>query len=150
MWDLRFDNTTKRGLRIAPPNLNDTLEGEFSVMRPKEQCAWFLSTPTRYQYVDGVFSEFPGWETEQAEETLTQWRNSTKCGPLQLRRALRASGLMDTVKTHMGTADEEVVEAWEYATEIYRMDPMVLGIQALLGKTDTEADDLFRLALTFN
>ena len=89
------------------------------------------------------------WDEEQAAAELTAWRNSTSCGPLQFRRALRAAGLMNAVKTVLESADEEVVEAWEYATVVYRTDPMIVSFGTALGKTDEELDDLFKLALTF-
>ena len=65
MWDLRFDSVTFRGLRVARDG-EPVEDGEFSIIRHRSQCAWFRSTPERYQYVDVVFSEFPGWADEQA------------------------------------------------------------------------------------
>lgn len=144
-----FNSETNRGATCnCLPGL-----GEYTVMLSIKQSRDFINHPTRYMWDGSELAEWPGWEAEEeieiAERELTQRRASTKCGPLQLRRALRATGLMTAVKTYMDTAPEEVVEAWEYATEIYRMDPMVLGLQTLLGKTDEEADELFQLALTF-
>jgi len=84
------------------------------------------------------------------EEVLQRWRENTRVGPLQLRRALRQMGEMATVKTYMETqATEEEQEAWEYATTIPRLDPLVVGLQGILERTDEEVDQLFELALTF-
>ena len=84
------------------------------------------------------------------EEELQAWRENGKVGPLQIRRALRAMGEMETVKTYMETqATEEEQEAWEYATVIPRLDPLVVGLQGILERTDEEVDQLFELALTF-
>lgn len=94
------------------------------------------------ELVEGV------WIKDEAAE-LDAWRASLFCGPLQFRRALRAMNLMQTVKTYMETAPEEVVEAWEYATSIVRMDPLVLAMQQELEASDEDVDNLFRLALTF-
>lgn len=70
--------------------------------------------------------------------------------PLQLRRALRQMGEMETVKNYMeNQATEEEQEAWEYATSIPRLDPIVQGLITMLNKTEEEADQLFELALTF-
>lgn len=88
-------------------------------------------------------------ESEIAEKKLNGWRAKTQCGPLQFRRALRAAGLMDTIKAYIETADEEVVEAWEYASVFKRNDPFIIAVQEQLGKTDEELDDIFKLALTF-
>lgn len=76
-------------------------------------------------------------------------RENIVAGPLQLRRALRAMGEMETVKTYMETAPEEVQEAWEYATSIPRLDPLVVALQHELGRSDEEVDQIFELALSF-
>ena len=77
-------------------------------------------------------------------------RSSMRCGPLQLRRALRAMGEMETINNYMNNlASDEVKEAWDYATVIPRLDPLVVGLQEILEKTDEEVDQLFELALTF-
>ena len=88
---------------------------------------------------------------EELKQTqIEMWRESTRVGPLQLRRALRQMGEMATVKTYMETqATEEEQEAWEYATVIPRLDPLVVGLQGILERTDEEVDQLFELALTF-
>ncbi len=81
-------------------------------------------------------------------EMLVSWRASATCGALEMRRALRATGSLTAVTDYIATADELTQEAWQYATLFKRNDPLVLGVQALLGKTDTEVDDIFRLAVT--
>ena len=68
--------------------------------------------------------------------------------PLQMRKALRRTGLRAAVVSYLDTADPEVVEAWEYATVIERDNAMIAGAAAALGKTPAEIDDLFRLAAT--
>ena len=95
---------------------------------------------------------------ESTEYTVTEipqpdsvqiWRETTSVGPLQLRRALRAMGEMDAINAYMETASEEVKEAWKYATIIPRLDPLVVGLQSVMERTDEEVDQLFELALTF-
>ena len=84
------------------------------------------------------------------EEKLQAWRETTRVGPLQLRRALRAMEEMETINNYMNNlASDEVKEAWEYATVIPRLDPLVEGLQGILERTDEEVDQLFELALTF-
>lgn len=68
--------------------------------------------------------------------------------PLQMRKAIRASGLRALVVSYLQTADEATVEAWEYALTIERDNAMIAGAAAALGKTEAEIDDLFRLAAT--
>ena len=82
-------------------------------------------------------------------EKRQQWREQTTVGPLQLRRALRAAGLMTDLQAYLATAPEEVQEAWEYATTIPRLDPLAVAIQQATGKTDAEVDQLFELAMTY-
>jgi hypothetical protein len=68
--------------------------------------------------------------------------------PLQMRKALRAEGLMPDVLAFLETQTEEVKEAWEYASEIHR-DNELIGIAATaLGLSSEQVDDLFRLAAT--
>ncbi len=66
--------------------------------------------------------------------------------PVQIRRALRRSGLYDAVAGFVAAADSDVKDAWEYATEIDRHNPLINAAAAALGKTDAEIDALFSLA----
>lgn len=66
--------------------------------------------------------------------------------PLQIRKALRQSGLKTLVDSYIETLDEEVIEEWEYALEIRRDNPTLAAAVASLGMTESQADDLFRLA----
>lgn len=69
-------------------------------------------------------------------------------GPLQLRRALREVGMYSAVAAYVETAPEEVKEAWEYATEYKRSDPLFPVVQSAMGLTDAQVDALFALAAT--
>lgn len=77
----------------------------------------------------------------------------------QMRCALRDLGLLVSIKAAAAadkaahnqldpTDDGEFWERWEYGNEFSRQDPFVLQMQAAFEKTDTEMDDLFRLAAT--
>lgn len=68
--------------------------------------------------------------------------------PLQMRKALRQEGLKTSIDTYLAAQDEEVQEAWEYATEVDRDNDMIAACATALGKTTQEIDDLFRLAAT--
>jgi hypothetical protein len=65
--------------------------------------------------------------------------------PWQMRKALRAAGLMSAVKTAMQAADEEVKEAWEFAQEFRRDNELVCSVAAALGKTEEDLDNLWIL-----
>jgi hypothetical protein len=67
--------------------------------------------------------------------------------PLQMRKALRATpGLKAAADAYLATLDEEAQEAWEYATTIMRNDPFIEGARVALEMSESDADDLFRLA----
>lgn len=67
--------------------------------------------------------------------------------PLQMRKALRQVGLKPAVDAYVASlADEEAVEEWEYAISMERGNPMLNSAAALLGMTEEQVDDLFRLA----
>lgn len=68
--------------------------------------------------------------------------------PLQARRALRAAGLLDAVNGAVALADPDTQDAWEYAIEVRRDNPIIAGMAAALGLTDAQLDDLFRTAAT--
>lgn len=69
--------------------------------------------------------------------------------PLQMRRALRATGLKATVDAALAAASEETREEWEYATAIYRDNATLEAMGHALGKSDADLDALFQLAATF-
>jgi hypothetical protein len=66
--------------------------------------------------------------------------------PLQIRKALRLSGLKEQVDAFLAAQGEEVVEAWEYATQIEYDHPMINAAVAALGFTEEEKANLFALA----
>jgi len=67
----------------------------------------------------------------------------------QARLALSQSGLLATVNTAMGAASEADQIEWEYATTVERYSPLVLNMATALSLTETQLDDLFKLAGTF-
>jgi hypothetical protein len=72
--------------------------------------------------------------------------------PRQARLALLNAGLLDQIDTTingMSEPDQSVARInWEYATEIVRNDPWVLGLGAALGLDDAGLDQLFITAAT--
>lgn len=63
--------------------------------------------------------------------------------PLQMRKALRAQGLMPQVKDYFKTASEEVIEAWEYAVTVDYSDKDVTVMLTAIG---ANKDEMFLLA----
>lgn len=79
---------------------------------------------------------------------LLALRQEMVCGPLQIRKALRQTDNYATIVGVISQADEEIQEAWEYAGEFKRLDPMVEMIRVTLNKTHEEVDNLFTLAMS--
>jgi hypothetical protein len=64
----------------------------------------------------------------------------------QAKLALLQSNLLDDVEAAMTQAGRATQIEWEYATEFERDWPALTAMQPLLGLTDTQIDDLFKLA----
>ena len=61
----------------------------------------------------------------------------------QARLALLAAGLLDSVEAAVAAGDRTVQIEWEYATELHRAWPTLLGLAGALGLTDLQVDELF-------
>jgi len=66
--------------------------------------------------------------------------------PWQIRKALNQLDLRDAVEHAVAVADQTTQDAWQYATEFVRTDPLVVNVGLALGKSDAELDSLFELA----
>lgn len=88
------------------------------------------------------------WDTFDGAKWIPGTPVPESVTPLQARRALRVSNVLDVVKAAV-SQDPDAQEAFEYATLWYRASPFVAQVQALLAWTDKQVDDLFRLADTF-
>jgi hypothetical protein len=68
--------------------------------------------------------------------------------PWQIRKALNAAGLRAAVESAVAAADQTTQDAWQYATEFRRDNPLVNAVASALGKSASEIDALFALALS--
>lgn len=88
---------------------------------------------------------------EQADY-LARWRKSTQCSMAQARLALRQGGLLTAVEAARaamtGEQKEQFDIVWEYGTVVRRSDSWVANMGATLSLTETQLDDLFKLAVT--
>ena len=66
----------------------------------------------------------------------------------QARAALLQSGLLATAESAIQDADAMTQMVWADAQEFRRESPTVAAIAGVLSLTDSEVDDLFRLAIT--
>jgi hypothetical protein len=76
---------------------------------------------------------------------LARWENLT-ASPWQIRKALNQTGLRNSIEAAVAAGDQTVKDAWQYATEFRRDNPLVSQMGAALGKTEADLDDLFALA----
>jgi hypothetical protein len=108
---------------------------------PDEVGSAVMENPSAYVIADGVL-ERNGVPVEIVPPI------PASVSPLQARKALRQAGVLALVAAALEAADEETQEAWEYATEIRRDNPLVCGVASSVGMTHAQVDDLFRLAGT--
>lgn len=70
----------------------------------------------------------------------------------QARLALLQTGLLDTINSSISSLSSPDAKAiqieWEYASEIHRDSPLVIGLGAMLGLSEVQIDELFALAAT--
>jgi hypothetical protein len=67
----------------------------------------------------------------------------------QIRKALNQLNLRTLVENAVAaSSDIELKDGWEYATEFYRNNSLVVNLGLVLGKTPEELDSIFELAKT--
>lgn len=101
--------------------------------------------------VDGVIMDMT--EDEIAEFIASQHTPlivPQSVTPRQARLALLQAGLLDAVESAIATMEGDAGRAarieWEFSQEIRRDNAMLQSVQAAIGMTDEQADDLFILA----
>jgi hypothetical protein len=83
-----------------------------------------------------------------AEVALNNERGGMVVSRFQARAALLQSGLLATAETAIQSGDALTQMVWADAQEFRRSSPTVAAIASVLSLTETEIDDLFRLAIT--
>ncbi len=68
--------------------------------------------------------------------------------PRQLRLALNEAGLRANVEAAVAASDQTIRDAWEYALEFERADPLIISVATALGLTTDDIDAMFRRAST--
>jgi len=66
----------------------------------------------------------------------------------QARLALLSAGLLDDVEAAVQKAGREARIEWDFASVYQRDNPVLLGMQAALGMTNEQLDELFALGAT--
>lgn len=67
--------------------------------------------------------------------------------PWALCEALNQSGLRDAVESAVSAADQRTKDGWARARVFRRDNELIAGVAAAIGKTATDVDALFALAL---
>ena len=70
----------------------------------------------------------------------------SQVSPRQIRQALNRAGLRAAVEYAVSVSDQDTKDWWEYATVFERNNPQVAGMATALGVSDSQLDDLWRLA----
>ena len=129
---------------------------EFRVVELIETQPPEIDTATQTVYRDGCEMVDGRWQYKWTVRDLTpeeiEARYKASIPQVvtirQAKLALLQAGLLDDVEAAMTQADRATQIEWEYATEFRRDWPALIAMQPLLGLTDTQIDDLFKLAAT--
>jgi hypothetical protein len=66
-----------------------------------------------------------------------------------MRRALNQLGLRAMVEAAVADGDQDVKDGWEFALEIRRDNPLLAAMAGSLSMEESDLDNLFRLAASF-
>lgn len=93
------------------------------------------------RYADGSVAVLTGSDMPQAAvpDAVT---------PRQIRLALTAAGLRQTVETAVKNGSQDLRDWWEYSLTIERNNALIVSMAAQLGVTEQQLDNLFRQAAT--
>jgi hypothetical protein len=139
-------------IRNPNRNANGTINVEFN--HPKLGWIPFTANPDDvellgrdiYAAADATAVAYTG--PTLAEVALTNERGGMVVSRFQARAALLQSGLLATAETAIQSGDALTQMVWADAQEFRRSSPTVAAIASVLSLTETEIDDLFRLAIT--
>jgi len=105
--------------------------------------------PRFQEYTDGEGVVHTVQEQEDAAREAAYQATIPKVVTIrQAKLALLQAELLDNIEAAMTQADRATKIEWEYAIEFRRDWPALLAMQPLLGLTDEQIDDLFKLAAT--
>lgn len=68
--------------------------------------------------------------------------------PRQIRLALNAAGLRETVEQAVAAGSQDLEDWWEYSLDIERKNPLIISMAAALNITEQQLDSLFIAAAT--
>ncbi len=71
-----------------------------------------------------------------------------KASARQLRLAMNALGLRDSIEEYVASQDRDVRDSWQWTTEFESTHPFLVGAAEQMNKTPEEVKGLFLLAQT--
>lgn len=66
----------------------------------------------------------------------------------QVRKVLTMFGLRSRVEAAIALADDATKDAWQFAKEFERSDPLLNGMASQLGLTQAQLDQFFKVGIT--
>lgn len=124
------------GIVMGAPFTDETLAEWNNDVYPCVEVPSGVTPAPGWTYADGTFTQA---SVRPVPAAVT---------PLQARKALTAAGLRAAADAAIQAAGQDAIDAWEYATEIQRTNPLVAGIASALNQSEADIDNLFRLAET--
>ena len=107
--------------------------------------------PEHYIRTESAAAPYITWE-RRSDEQIAQMKRAEMdnlvISPWQLRKVLNHLALRDAVEAAVASANLVTRDGWEFAVEFRRNDPLVAAIGSLLGKSESEIDEIFIKALT--
>jgi len=101
---------------------------------------------------DRLVAEVESWKVENELQELEKRRRGMVVTMRQARLALLKKGLLDQVQPAIDSLPEPDRRAadieWEYGATVERDNALIQSLTPAMGMTDTEVDDLFKLAAT--
>ena len=141
--DLQLDAIEASGTGWRDPNFSTANATLTDANLPAD---WAGSVWT---YISGVWAiHDPVQHAINQAASLAAMRTAMTCTPWQIRKALNAMSLRAAVEGGVAASDQTTKDAWQYATEFCRLDPLLISLGVALGKTAEELDALFELALS--
>lgn len=106
--------------------------------------------PSSYSIIDAetMQQDTVALSVGELAANLHDKRASLTCTLLQLKKALNLTGKRGAVTSELANADQDTKDAFDCASIVKRLDPMVISFGGKLGMTDKEMDDFIVMAGT--
>lgn len=89
-----------------------------------------------------------GWDNGAVVATARPAASFAPLSAWQVRKVLNQFGLRAQVESAIATADDNTKDAWVYANEYQRNDPLLNGMASMLGMTAAQVDSMFIVGVT--